>query len=316
MRAPDPIRRQLSAGALAGALAGAFGMRSAFASPDPPDDALAIALTGGRFVHEVVDGDHLTGIGARFGVEPAVLARENGIAASARLRPGQRLQVDNRHLVPPGLDDGILINVPQRMLYWFESGRPLGAWPVALGRPDWPTPTGPFRVATLVRDKPWIVPKSIQEEMRREGKPVLTRVEPGPDNPLGRHWIGLSLPGYGIHGTIAPASIYGFRSHGCIRMHPDDVADLFARLAIGTPGRLVYQPTLLGCCADDTIHAEIHRDAYRRSPESVDRIRRLADREGLSDRIDWGRVRDAVRARDGVARDVGLPRPTADPAKS
>ena len=316
MRAPDPTRRKFAAGALACGLLGTFGMRPAFARPDADDDQIAVALTGGRFVHEVVAGDHLTAIGARFGVDPAVLARENGLGASTRLRPGQLLQIDNRHLAPAGLDDGILINIPQRMLYWFEGARPLAAWPAALGKPDWATPTGAFQVASLERDKPWIVPKSIQEEMRREGKPVITRVEPGPDNPLGRHWIGLSLPGYGIHGTIAPTSIYGFRSHGCVRMHPDDVAALFARLVIGSPGRLVYQPTLLGRCADDRIHAEIHRDPYRRSPVNVDRIRRLADREGLSDRIDWERVRDAVRAQDGIARDVELSRPTADPAKS
>ena len=77
----------------------------------------------------------------------------------------------------------------------------------------------------MQRHKEWIVPESIQEEMRREGKDVLTRVPPGPDNPLGRHWIGLSIGGIGIHGTIAPSSVYHFRSHGCIRLHPDDVEE-------------------------------------------------------------------------------------------
>lgn len=311
-------------GTLAALLAGGFAKRTAAATtragtdaradahgdapPLAPTDAAAVGLTGGRFVYEVVPGDHLTGIGARFGVAVPVLARENGLPVTARLRPGQTLRIDNRHLAPAGLDEGILINIPQRMLFHFSGGRLRAGWPVALGRPSWPTPTGAFRVATLQRDKPWIVPPSIQEEMRLEGKPVLTRVEPGPDNPLGRHWIGLSLPGYGIHGTNAPSSIYGFRSHGCIRLHPDDVADLFDHVEIGTPGRFVYETVLFGRAPDGTILVEISPDPYRRSPASVERVRALAEREGLSDRVDWGKVRDAVRAQDGIAREVG---PTA-----
>lgn len=279
----------------------------AVAAPtDPHQAALAVAIAGSTFVHEVARGEHLTAIGARHGTSVELLARANGISPGAPLRVGQRLEVDNRHLAPAGPDDGILINVPQRMLFHFEGGRLRGAWPVAVGRPDWPTPTGSFRVTSLARDKPWIVPRSIQEEMRREGKPVLTRVEPGPDNPLGRHWIGLSIPALGVHGTIAPASIYGLRSHGCIRMHPDDVATLFDRLRVGTPGALIYRTMLLARLPDGRIFVEVHRDAYGRSPPTLEAIRALADRERLSDIIDWERVRDAVVARDGIAREVGL----------
>ncbi len=277
------------------------------------EDALAVAITGGRGSYSVAAGDHLTGIGARFGVSVAVLARDNGLNPNARLPVGRTLVIDNRHLAPAGVDDGILINVPQRMLFHFESGRLRAAYPVALGKPSWPTPTGRFEVATLVKDKPWIVPKSIQEEMRREGKPVLTRVEPGPDNPLGRHWIGLSIPAIGIHGTIAPSSIYGLRSHGCIRLHPDDVAELFERVHVGTPGEIVYRTALLAALPDGRIFVEINRDAYRRARPSLEALRALADRHGLSDRIDWGKVRLALRDQDGVARDVGLPASDAEP---
>lgn len=312
--------RRIGAAALALALAlAASGPALACGAPqpapaapsDPQQATLAVAITGDVFVHEVARGEHLTAIGARYGTSVEELARANGVSPRAPLRVGQRLEVDNRHLAPAGLDDGVLINLPQRMLFHFEAGRLLGAWPVAVGRPDWPTPTGSFRVASLARDKPWIVPKSIQEEMRREGKPVLTRVEPGPDNPLGKHWIGLSIPALGIHGTIAPSSIFGLRSHGCIRMHPDDVATLFDRLRIGEPGVLIYRTMLLARLPDGRIFVEVHRDAYRRSPPSVEALRALADREGLSAIIDWERVRDAVAAQDGIAREVGLGAPPA-----
>ncbi len=195
--------------------------------------------------HVVARGDSLVSIGARYGVSVQLIARQNGLDPRKPLRPGQVLQVTARHVVPQPLDEGILINLPQRMLFLFRGGRLASAYPVAVGRASWPTPTGHFKVLTRETDKTWIVPVSIQEEMRREGKPVLTRVPPGPENPLGRHWIGLSLPAIGIHGTIAPASVYGFRSHGCIRVHPDDVAQLFDRVAIGEPGRIVYLPLLI-----------------------------------------------------------------------
>ena len=77
--------------------------------------------------------------------------------------------------------------------------------------PCGPRPVGRLHVFRMQRHKEWIVPESIQEEMRREGKDVLTRVPPEPDNPLGHHWIGLSIGGIGIHGTIAPSSVYHFR---------------------------------------------------------------------------------------------------------
>ena len=89
------------------------------------------------------------------------------------------------------------------------------------------------------------MPESIQEEMRQAGKEVLNRVPPGPDNPLGKYWIGLSLGSIGIHGTIAPSSVYHFQSHGCVRLHPDDIESLYTESAVGKRGRFVYFPVLV-----------------------------------------------------------------------
>lgn len=278
-------------------------------------DAIATgtALSGSVAAHEIARGESLASIAARYGVSAAVIARDNALKPSALLRPGTRLSIDHRHVVPQALDDGIVISVAQRMLFHMAQGRALAAYPVAAGRPGWKTPLGRFTVANLQQDKPWIVPPSIQAEMRREGKPVLTRVEPGPDNPLGRHWIGLSIPGIGIHGTNAPSSIYGLRSHGCVRLHPDDVAELFGRVAVGTPGAIVYHATLLAVLPDGGIFVEANPDAYRRDPPPLAGLRALADARGLSGRIDWGKVRQVVRERDGIAREVGLAQAAAAP---
>jgi len=285
------------------ALASALCLGTASAAP-PDSAAFGSAVVGGRFAHVVQPGEHLGRIGARYGVAWSLLVEDNGIARPDQLRPGQLVMVENRHIVPPAIDDGIVLNVPQRMLFHFAQGSLVAAYPVGLGRPNWRTPLGPFTVVNLQKDKTWYVPRSIQEEMRREGKPVLTEVPPGPENPLGRHWIGLSMPAIGIHGTIAPSSIFGFRSHGCIRLHPDDVAQLFERITVGTPGEIVYFPALLATGPDGRVFVEVHSDIYSRTGDPSAALAAAIAERGLTERIDPGKLAAAIRARDGIARDV------------
>lgn len=274
----------------------------AWAGGLPP---LARSVTGGDTEYAIQSGDSLIAIGARFGVAPRLLALQNAIPFDAVIHPGQRLRIHNPHIVPAALDDGILINLPQRMLFHFSQGTLLAAYPVGLGKPGWATPQGEFRIVSRVKNKPWLVPKSIQEEMRREGKIVVEEVPPGPDNPLGAHWLGLNLWGYGIHSTIAPWSIYQFRSHGCIRLHPDDIAELFDQVRVGTLGRLVYQPVLLAVVEDGSILLEVHRDIYKKGIDPAQTVRDMAEANGLSHAVDWPAVDAVIAAQDGLAREVG-----------
>lgn len=267
------------------------------------------ALVGGQFEYAVQRGDSLTGISARFGIELSVLVRMNGIQKGAMLQQDQLLQIDNRHIIPERLTDGILINLPQRMLYYFQAGKLMAHFPVGLGRPSWPTPMGSFNVVNIQENKTWYLPKAIQEEMRREGKVVLTQVPPGPENPLGKHWIGLSLPEIGIHGTIAPASIYHFRSHGCIRVHPDDIAVLFQQVRKNLLGKIIYVPVLLVRLKDGRIFLEVNRDAYKKSIDPITIVENSAQIQGLGDMVDWEKVKEAIQLKEGLAREVGLPVP-------
>lgn len=267
------------------------------------------ALVGGQFEYAVQRGDSLTSISARFGIELSVLARMNGIKKSAMLQQAQLLQIDNRHIVPERLTDGILINLPQRMLYYFQAGKLMVYYPVGLGRPNWPTPMGSFSVINIQENKTWYLPKSIQEEMRREGKIVLTQVPPGPENPLGKHWIGLSLPGIGIHGTIAPASIYHFLSHGCIRLHPDDIAALFQQVRKNLPGKIIYVPVLLVRLKDGRIFLEVNRDVYKKNVDPITIVENSAKTQGIGDMVDWDKVKEVIQLKEGLAREVGLPVP-------
>lgn len=278
-------------------------------TPSAPVSRVATEIVGAPFVHEVQPGETVTSLAARYGVDAAVLARRNGRSPGATLArgAGDRLTIDNRHIVwpvEPASGTTLIINIPQRMLFRVVEGRVDAAFPVAVGRATWQTPRGPFTVLEKEVDPTWDVPPSIQAEMRREGKPVITSIPPCPANPLGRHWIRLSHPGVGLHGTNVPTSIYRFTTHGCIRLHPDDVANLFERVRVGDAGNTVYDPVLLARVADGRIFAEVQPDPYRQGPDPLRHLQRLADDAGIASEIDWDRVRDVVRRREGLAVDV------------
>jgi L,D-transpeptidase ErfK/SrfK len=265
-------------------------------------------ITGGRWIHLVSAGETWSSVGARAGVAPAVLAARNQRTLRVPLKPGDVLGIDNRHVAPPYERDEILINLPQRMLFHYWGGTLRIAYPVAVGQPTWQTPLGPFSIVEMEVDPTWDVPVSIQEEMRRAGKPVLKNVPPGPSNPLGRYWLRLSLGSIGLHGTAAPSSIYQFATHGCIRLHPDDVEDLFMHVAIGEPGRIVYEPVLVGFDGTD-VFLEVHRDAYRRGIDLPARVWQRLHETGLRDAVDPELVARVVREAEGLAVPVTGPTP-------
>lgn len=113
----------------------------------------------------------------------------------------------------------IVVSIPDRKLALVESGKVIKIYPTAVGAPDSPSPAGTFTIVRRVVDPTWY----------HAGKVV----GPGRANPVGTRWIGLSVKGYGIHGTNAPSSIGRNASHGCIRMRNRDVEELYTMVAIG-----------------------------------------------------------------------------------
>ena len=98
---------------------------------------------------------------------------------------------------------------------------------VATGQTQYPTPLGRFAVVVKWRNPWWYPPAS---PWAAGQKPI----PPGPNNPLGTRWLGLSAPGVGIHGTPSDGSIGYSVSHGCIRMHIPEAEWLFNHVDVGT----------------------------------------------------------------------------------
>lgn len=113
----------------------------------------------------------------------------------------------------------LVISIPDRKLAVMESGRVVKVYSTAVGAPKTPSPTGSFTIINSIEDPTWYT----------KGRTV----PPGKSNPLGTRWMGLSLKGYGIHGTNNPSSIGRNASHGCIRMKNQDVEELFKVVAVG-----------------------------------------------------------------------------------
>ena len=101
-------------------------------------------------------------------------------------------------------------------------------FPVATGQSVYPTPLGNFQIVVMWRNPWWYPPNSAWAKGEQP-------IPPGPNNPLGTRWMGLSAPGVGIHGTNNDASIGYSVSHGCIRMHVREAEWLFNHVVVGTP---------------------------------------------------------------------------------
>ncbi|HJU37479.1 MAG TPA: L,D-transpeptidase [Gaiellaceae bacterium] len=123
----------------------------------------------------------------------------------------------------------IVIHRGSNRLYLYKGVRLVRVFPVATGQAAWPTPLGHFQIVVKQKN-PWWFPPT-QDSWAAGAKPV----PPGPGNPLGTRWMGLSAPGVGIHGTDEPWSIGHSESHGCIRMQVPSAEWLFNRVRIGTP---------------------------------------------------------------------------------
>ena len=114
----------------------------------------------------------------------------------------------------------IIVSIADRRLVVVENNEVLAAFPVAVGAPASPSPVGTFTVINRVANPTYYF---------KGGKTI----PPGPGNPVGTRWIGLSQKGYGIHGTDAPSSIGYAKSHGCIRLRNADVERLFEQVRAG-----------------------------------------------------------------------------------
>src|SRR5580658_1486094 len=121
----------------------------------------------------------------------------------------------------------IVVSLEDHKLALVEDGHVVKVYTVAVGKPSTPSPVGTFTIERRVMNPTY----------SHDGRIV----PPGPHNPVGSRWMGLSIHGYGIHGTNEPNSIGKAASHGCIRMAKADLEELYPQVAVGDTVELVGQ---------------------------------------------------------------------------
>jgi L,D-transpeptidase ErfK/SrfK len=243
-----------------------------------------LAVQGGQNLYEVAREQKLA-------LEHLTFA--NNLPLSYEAPQSENLRLPHRHILPRQRPDtGLVVNVPERGVYVFRDKKFVGFFPVAIGKKGYETPTGRFQILNKVKNPTWIPPEWAKEE-----KPV----PPGPKNPLGDRWIGLSAPGIGIHATNEPASVGGALSHGCMRTYPEVAAELFDLVEPKMPAWIVYEPVKLGRDADGELLVQSFGDVYERNNRGT-LLRQLIEQEGLE--LSQAAQSRILQKSDGVTRSV------------
>jgi L,D-transpeptidase ErfK/SrfK len=161
-----------------------------------------------------------------------------------------RVLLPSHYVLPTAARRGIVLNLAELRLYYYPADQQtVYTYPVSIGVQDWRTPLGQTVVTGRERNPSWTPPPSIRAEHQADGEQLPAFIPGGhPDNPLGRFALKLSRQGYLIHGTDERRALgIGMRvSHGCIRLYPEDIEELFTRVAVGTPVTIVDQPVKVG----------------------------------------------------------------------
>jgi lipoprotein-anchoring transpeptidase ErfK/SrfK len=170
-------------------------------------------------------------------IQPEAVARiSEALTADAALSSASRVvtlpvSYAKPKVVESSFKKAIIVSISQRKIRLYDGMKLVKTYRCAPGRPAFPTPTGDFEVVTKLANAPWINPGSDW------AKSMPAMIPAGPSNPMGVRKIGINYSGVFMHGIPASeySSIGTAASHGCMRMMPRDVADLFNRVTIGTP---------------------------------------------------------------------------------
>ena len=252
----------------------------------------------------VKKGDRLPSLAQRRAMRVQVLARQLNVKDPNPIKPGNAVNIYNSFILPTEVTDGLVVNLAELTVYHFQNGVFLRRYPLAAGRRDWETPTGNYKILNKIKNPTWLVPESIQWEMWERGQEVITEVPPGPKNPLGTYWMATSAPGVGFHATTSPWSVGRYASHGCFRMLPDQIEELFNQIEVGTPVKIIYKPVKLAVTSDNRIFLEVHGDYYQRVPNFFQTVQTLIKNQQLEARVDWQKVKQVIKQRDGQAIDI------------
>ena len=129
----------------------------------------------------------------------------------------------------------LVLNVAAKKVILYNKGEAVKEYPVGVGKAPTPTPLGEFKIVRRITKPAWVNPY-------RQSSVTA----PGKSNPIGEHWLGFAMnkknQEYGFHSTSDLNSVGQASTHGCIRLYPKDMEELFSLVSIGTPVHVIYNP--------------------------------------------------------------------------
>jgi L,D-transpeptidase ErfK/SrfK len=283
-------------------------------------------VVGELQVTKVMGEDTLPDIARRFNLGYEEIARANPGVDPWVPGEGREIVLPTQFVLPAAPHEGLVINLAQLRVFYFpkvKEGEPqtVITHPIGIGKVGWQTPEGTTKVTGKRTNPTWFPPSSVRKEHREAGDPLPSKVPPGPDNPLGAYMMTLGWPSYLIHGTNKPYGVGLRSSHGCMRFYPEDIAELYGKIPVGTKVTVVNQPFVFGW-HDGALYVQafpVMEDDQREHPKAADKLLNAAITDDM-----WKNVKEHGAAIDlevvnglmaqprGIALPVSKPKMTVD----
>ncbi|MCQ9208367.1 MAG: L,D-transpeptidase family protein [Omnitrophica bacterium] len=176
-------------------------------------------VTDKDIIYKVEPGDTLIKIAVKHNTTVDLIMRGNGLKSDL-IRPGQRLKINTVKYT-------VIVDKSQNSLTLKGDGEIFKVYPIATGKHN-STPVDTFKIVEKLKNPPWY--------KKGSGSPIPSG---SPENVLGTRWLGLSEPGYGIHGGATEEDLGNQLTDGCVRMSNSNVEELFVILPRGTEVTIV-----------------------------------------------------------------------------
>jgi L,D-transpeptidase ErfK/SrfK len=221
---------------------------------------------------------------------------------------GTVVTLPSKYILPGAVRKGLVLNIAELRLYYYPAAAKgstpdVLTYPVSIGRMDWRTPLGITKVVRKERDPVWRPPPSIRAEHAREGEELPNFIAGGdPTNPLGRFALRLGIPSYLIHGVDERKAFgIGMRvTHGCIRMYPEDIEELFGLVPANTQVTIVDEPIKIGRLGD-RVFLSVHQPLDEGVGEV---IHHLSTQMRFEAQVDTALLGKIVEVGDGTPREI------------
>lgn len=256
--------------------------------------------------------DTLLDIARRFGLGYTEIVNANpGVDVWL---PGskQKVLVPNQFILPDAPQKGIVINLAEMRLYFYPETKQgqseqVITHPIGIGREGWQTPLGKTSIIQKRKNPTWTPPQSIKDEHLANGDPLPDVVPAGPDNPLGDYAMRLGMPGYLLHGTNRPYGVGMRVSHGCIRLFPEDIEQLYQQVSLKVPVEILYQP-YKAAMQDDLLYVEAHetyQDMGENQNNMTPMVKAILNARGELADDDWLFAQAMINHQLGVVQPIG-----------